>query len=126
MLSNSCFVSAVITIVITTKNILWSLVVKSSKNSFDSALCCSMSYGIIALKLLFAFCFLCQFVILVSIPILLFSASFTASSCGTGIISIESIIFLLSSVSSVTIESFTKLAYSFKNITFPYLSPILK
>ena len=53
-------------------------------------------------KLLFWFCFLCQLVMLVSTPSSRVSTSRTASSVGTGMKSMESIIFRRKSVSSVT------------------------
>ena len=104
-LSSCFFESAVCTSVSTANIILWSLVVRSSRNSFVSFLCCSMSYGTTAEKLLFMFCLRCQLVIFVSTPSSLCSTSFTASSVGIGTTSIESIRFLLRSVISATMSS---------------------
>ena len=104
--ASSCFLlSAVCTSVSTANIILWSRVVRSSRNSLLSLLCCSISYGITAEKLLFAFCRLCQFVMFVSTPSSLFSTSRTASSVGIGMISMLIIRLRFKSVSSAIMLS---------------------
>ena len=105
---SSCFLlSARCTIVRIPNIILWSLVVRSSSISFVSFLCSSISYGTIAEKLLFAFCLLCQLVTFVSTPSRRFWISLTASSVGTGRMSMDNIRFRLKSHSSEIMSSFT-------------------
>ena len=94
------------------------------KDTLLSFRCCSKSYGTTAEKLLFWFCFRCQFVMLVSTPSNRFSTSCTASSVGTGIMSTESIIFLFSSQSSATILSLDDLTTRDQRMMFAVLTMV--
>ena len=123
---SSCFFeSAVCTTVITVRNSFWSLTFISSRVYFSSLMAMSVSYGSIAEKLLFMFCFLCQLAAFVSSPRSLCSTSLTASSVGIGTISIESIMLLFPSVIVVSTLSPIYDPTSFKKSALPYLSPTL-
>ena len=125
--ASSCSrLSAICTRVITENIMRWSRMVRSSMNSLEFCRRCSMLLGTSALKLFLLFCLCCQRVMSVSTPRIMPSTSFTASSVGTGMISMDSTMLLANSVRSDIRSSARKAGYSRRNSTLPNLSPISK
>ena len=73
----------------------------------------------VAEKLLWLFCRVCQRVMSVSTAMIFFCTSFTATSIGTGVISMDSTIFRGKSISSAINSSLIKFAYSRRKRTRP-------
>ena len=90
-LSSCSLLSARCTSVTSPNIIRWSRVVRSSSISLVSLRCSSMSYGIVAVKLLLAFWRRCQLATFVSTPSKVLCSWRAASSVGTGRMSIDSI-----------------------------------